>query len=143
MGVYSTELGIRLSFVKTSEFFLEGGGLNRPKHPSPRYATVARGYTVTTEPTACNPPAIFMALLHYPNGGFTSHLVTLPENGAALLAWTALNSWISACYHGAACCHENGGYRFLRSDTKYIPRRHIPEARHVPEPSPLMVRVKI
>jgi hypothetical protein len=34
-GVFSTELGIRLSFVKTSEF--RGGGLN-PRTP-PRYAT--------------------------------------------------------------------------------------------------------
>jgi hypothetical protein len=36
MVAYSTELGIRLSFVKTSEFL--GGGLNPPKHPT-RYAT--------------------------------------------------------------------------------------------------------
>jgi hypothetical protein len=36
MDVFSTELGIRLSFVKTSEF---GGGLSRPTHP-PRYDTV-------------------------------------------------------------------------------------------------------
>jgi hypothetical protein len=36
MDVFSTELGIRLSFVKTSEIW--GGGLNPPK-PSPRYAT--------------------------------------------------------------------------------------------------------
>jgi hypothetical protein len=39
MDVFSTELGIRLSFVKTSEFRGEGGGLN-PQTPPPRYVTV-------------------------------------------------------------------------------------------------------
>jgi hypothetical protein len=34
--VFSTELGIRLSFFKTSELFL-GGGLNPPKPPSVRH----------------------------------------------------------------------------------------------------------
>jgi hypothetical protein len=38
--VFSTELEIRLSFVKTSEF-RGGGGLNTPNHPSVRhYITV-------------------------------------------------------------------------------------------------------
>jgi hypothetical protein len=37
MDVFFTELGIRLSFVKTSEFPREGGG---GVNPHPRYATV-------------------------------------------------------------------------------------------------------
>jgi hypothetical protein len=36
MDVFSTEQGIRFSFVKTSEF--RGGGVEHPK-PPPRYAT--------------------------------------------------------------------------------------------------------
>jgi hypothetical protein len=47
MDVYSTELGIRLSFVKTSEF-RGGGGLN--PNP-PRYATAGAhpaSYTMGT-----------------------------------------------------------------------------------------------
>jgi hypothetical protein len=39
MDVFSTELGIRLSFVKTSEFRGGGGGLSTPP---PWYATDAR-----------------------------------------------------------------------------------------------------
>jgi hypothetical protein len=37
MDVFSTELGIRLSFVKTSEF--RGGGFEPPQPPPLRYAT--------------------------------------------------------------------------------------------------------
>jgi hypothetical protein len=43
MDVFSTELRIRLSFVKTSEFRAGGGGEH--PNPPPRYATGADGWT--------------------------------------------------------------------------------------------------
>jgi hypothetical protein len=39
MDVFSTELGIRLSFAKTSEFRVQGV---EPPKPPPRYATATR-----------------------------------------------------------------------------------------------------
>jgi hypothetical protein len=39
MDVFSTELGIQLSFVKTSEFRGGGDGFEPPPTPPPQYAT--------------------------------------------------------------------------------------------------------
>jgi hypothetical protein len=112
-------LEIRLSFVKTSEFWGEGEHPPPIGHSRPR---IYSNYLTYSLQSACHVHGTAPLLVHFLFSDVRLKMAPRCVRGQPL------DSRISAFYHGAAYCHENGGYRFLRSDTKYHTiRRRTPE----------------